>query len=107
MRTHRLFPCSPPPWPRPPSPAAAPHGPRTRRRRPSACRAPGRRTAPATTRADNAGLVPDYPRDALSKKLDAVRAGHTVTVDDDPWYLNAGPTAARVVLHDITEHLGG
>ncbi|MEV5779188.1 hypothetical protein AB0L49_49950 [Streptomyces antimycoticus] len=34
------------------------------------------------------------------------RAGHTVTVDDDPWYLNAGPTAARVVLRDITEHLG-
>ncbi|BBJ38931.1 hypothetical protein SSPO_016490 [Streptomyces antimycoticus] len=36
----------------------------------------------------------------------AVRAGHTVTVDGDPWYLNAGPTAARVVLRDITERLG-
>jgi len=47
-----------------------------------------------------------YLSNPLWKKLDAVRAGHTVTVDDDPWYLNAGPTAARVVLDDITEHLG-
>lgn len=47
-----------------------------------------------------------YLSNPLWKKLDAVRAGHTVTVDDDPWYLNAGPTAARVVLRDITAHIG-
>ncbi|MEV6132452.1 iron-siderophore ABC transporter substrate-binding protein [Streptomyces violaceusniger] len=47
-----------------------------------------------------------YLSNPLWKKLGAVRAGHTVKVDDDPWYLNAGPTAARVVLRDITEHIG-
>ncbi|GAA3355212.1 hypothetical protein GCM10017744_016870 [Streptomyces antimycoticus] len=47
-----------------------------------------------------------YLSNPLWKKLGAVRVGHTVTVDDDPWYLNAGPTAARVVLRDITERLG-
>ncbi|AQW48005.1 ABC transporter substrate-binding protein [Streptomyces violaceusniger] len=47
-----------------------------------------------------------YLSNPLWKKLGAVRAGHTVKVDDDPWYLNAGPTAARVVLRDITERLG-
>jgi iron complex transport system substrate-binding protein len=26
-------------------------------------------------------------------------------VDDDPWYLNAGPTAARVVVRQLSEHL--
>ncbi|GAA1672989.1 hypothetical protein [Streptomyces yatensis] len=40
----------------------------------------------ATTRADHAGPVPGYLRTAFP--------------------LNAGPTAARVVLRDITEHLG-
>jgi iron complex transport system substrate-binding protein len=34
----------------------------------------------------------------LWKALPAVRDGHAVLVDDDPWYLNAGPTAARLVL---------
>ncbi|MEU0922964.1 ABC transporter substrate-binding protein [Streptomyces malaysiensis] len=47
-----------------------------------------------------------YLSNPLWKKLGAVRGGHIVKVDDDPWYLNAGPTAARVVLRDITEHLG-
>jgi iron complex transport system substrate-binding protein len=28
-----------------------------------------------------------------------------VLVDDDPWYLNAGPTAARLVLAGLTEAL--
>ena len=30
--------------------------------------------------------------------MKAVEAGHAVKVDDDPWYLNAGPTAARLVV---------
>lgn len=31
--------------------------------------------------------------------------GHIVTVDDDPWYLNAGPTAATIVLDGLSESL--
>ena len=42
----------------------------------------------------------------LWKSMKAVRAGHAVTVDDDPWYLNAGPTAARLVIRQLAEHLG-
>ncbi len=34
----------------------------------------------------------------LWQSLPAVREGRAVLVDDDPWYLNAGPTAARLVL---------
>jgi iron complex transport system substrate-binding protein len=34
----------------------------------------------------------------LWQALPAVREGRAVLVDDDPWYLNAGPTAARLVL---------
>jgi iron complex transport system substrate-binding protein len=34
----------------------------------------------------------------LWQALPAVRDGRAVLVDDDPWYLNAGPTAARLVL---------
>ncbi|MEU6356988.1 iron-siderophore ABC transporter substrate-binding protein [Streptomyces sp. NPDC047072] len=41
----------------------------------------------------------------LWKSMKAVRAGHAVAVDDDPWYLNAGPTAARLVVRQLTEHL--
>ncbi|MEU9404659.1 iron-siderophore ABC transporter substrate-binding protein [Streptomyces sp. NPDC048281] len=41
----------------------------------------------------------------LWKSLKAVRAGHAVQVDDDPWYLNAGPTAARLVVRQLAEHL--
>ncbi|MEK8169183.1 ABC transporter substrate-binding protein [Streptomyces sp. M19] len=48
-----------------------------------------------------------YRANPLWRKLGTVRAGHAVRVDDDPWYLNAGPTAARVVLDDIVTHLGG
>ncbi|MEU5926283.1 hypothetical protein ABZ817_22130 [Streptomyces antimycoticus] len=47
-----------------------------------------------------------YLPDPLWKELGAVHAGHTVTVDDDPWYLNAGPTAIRAVLRYITGRLG-
>ncbi|MFG2964068.1 ABC transporter substrate-binding protein [Streptomyces sp. NPDC048288] len=41
----------------------------------------------------------------LWKSLKAVEAGHAVQVDDDPWYLNAGPTAARLVVRQLAEHL--
>jgi iron complex transport system substrate-binding protein len=42
----------------------------------------------------------------LWKSMKAVEAGHAVKVDDDPWYLNAGPTAANLVVRQLTEHLG-
>ncbi|NEA99680.1 iron-siderophore ABC transporter substrate-binding protein [Streptomyces sp. SID13726] len=42
----------------------------------------------------------------LWKSMKAVRAGQAVKVDDDPWYLNAGPTAARLVISELAEHLG-
>ncbi|MET9832696.1 iron-siderophore ABC transporter substrate-binding protein [Streptomyces sp. NPDC006385] len=42
----------------------------------------------------------------LWKSMKAVEAGHAVRVDDDPWYLNAGPTAARLVIRQLAEHLG-
>ncbi|MEU9187932.1 iron-siderophore ABC transporter substrate-binding protein [Streptomyces sp. NPDC048484] len=41
----------------------------------------------------------------LWKSMKAVGAGHAVKVDDDPWYLNAGPTAARLVVQQLTESL--
>ncbi|MEV4625003.1 iron-siderophore ABC transporter substrate-binding protein [Micromonospora sp. NPDC049523] len=37
--------------------------------------------------------------------LEAVVAKRAVAVDDDPWYLNAGPTAARVVLDQLRASL--
>ena len=39
--------------------------------------------------------------------LDAVAAGRTTTVDFDPWFMNAGPTAARLVQNEIAVALGG
>ncbi|MDT7845621.1 iron-siderophore ABC transporter substrate-binding protein [Streptomyces justiciae] len=42
----------------------------------------------------------------LWKSMKAVKAGHAVKVDDDPWYLNAGPTAARLVVRQLAEHIG-
>ncbi|MEU6378377.1 iron-siderophore ABC transporter substrate-binding protein [Streptomyces sp. NPDC046909] len=42
----------------------------------------------------------------LWKSMKAVKAGHAVQVDDDPWYLNAGPTAARLVVRQLAEHIG-
>ncbi|MEU9956049.1 iron-siderophore ABC transporter substrate-binding protein [Streptomyces sp. NPDC050982] len=41
----------------------------------------------------------------LWKSMKAVEAGHAVKVDDDPWYLNAGPTAADLVVKQLTESL--
>ena len=42
----------------------------------------------------------------LWKSMGAVKAGHAIKVDDDPWYLNAGPTAARLVVRQLAEHIG-
>ncbi|MET7851465.1 iron-siderophore ABC transporter substrate-binding protein [Streptomyces avermitilis] len=42
----------------------------------------------------------------LWKSMKAVKAGHAVKVDDDPWYLNAGPTAARLVVLQLAGHIG-
>ncbi|MFJ5261225.1 ABC transporter substrate-binding protein [Streptomyces sp. NPDC088387] len=42
----------------------------------------------------------------LWKSMKGVTAGHAVKVDDDPWYLNAGPTAAKLVVRQLAEHLG-
>ncbi|MFK3985748.1 ABC transporter substrate-binding protein [Micromonospora sp. NPDC050397] len=39
--------------------------------------------------------------------LGAVIAKHAIAVDDDPWYLNAGPTAARLVLDQLTSTVKG
>ena len=44
---------------------------------------------------------------ALWGSLKAVSAGHAVKVDDDPFFLNAGPTAARVVRDQIVKAIQG
>jgi iron complex transport system substrate-binding protein len=38
--------------------------------------------------------------------IPAVAAGRTIEVDDDVWYLNAGPVAARAVLDGLAAALG-
>jgi iron complex transport system substrate-binding protein len=47
------------------------------------------------------------PSPALWQSLKGVQAGHAVKVDDDAWYLNAGPTAAREVAAEIAQRVGG
>jgi iron complex transport system substrate-binding protein len=42
----------------------------------------------------------------LWQSMKAVKAGHAVQVDDDPWYLNAGPTAARLVITQLADTIG-
>lgn len=44
---------------------------------------------------------------ALWGSLKAVSAGHAVKVDDDPFFLNAGPTAARIVREQIVKAVRG
>ena len=44
---------------------------------------------------------------ALWGSLKAVGVGHAVKVDDDPFFLNAGPTAARVVRDQIVKAIQG
>nr|WP_246383651.1 iron-siderophore ABC transporter substrate-binding protein [Microbacterium proteolyticum] len=39
--------------------------------------------------------------------LDAVAGGRTTAVDFDPWFMNAGPTAARLVQDEIVRVVGG
>ncbi|WP_020111530.1 ABC transporter substrate-binding protein [Rhodococcus sp. 114MFTsu3.1] len=46
-----------------------------------------------------------YTTNPLWTGMSASTEGHIVTVDDDPWYLNAGPTAATIVLDGLTETL--
>ncbi|MFC4951168.1 ABC transporter substrate-binding protein [Pseudonocardia sp. GCM10023141] len=40
------------------------------------------------------------------KRMGAVAAGRATAVDDDVWYLNAGPVAARLVLDGLAATLG-
>ncbi|MFC3244845.1 hypothetical protein ACFOJ6_24370 [Gordonia humi] len=42
----------------------------------------------------------------LWKTLQAVSDDHAVAVDDDVFYLNVGPTAARDVLDQLRAKLG-
>ena len=42
----------------------------------------------------------------LWKSMKAVTAGQAVKVDDDPWYLNAGPSAARLVISQLADAIG-
>ncbi|MFF1304016.1 iron-siderophore ABC transporter substrate-binding protein [Streptomyces sp. NPDC058307] len=42
----------------------------------------------------------------LWKSMKAVKAGQAVKVDDDPWYLNAGPSAARLVISRLADTVG-
>lgn len=48
-----------------------------------------------------------YTTNPLWTGMSASTEGHIVTVEDDPWYLNAGPTAASIVLDGLTESLVG
>lgn len=57
----------------------------------------------ATTVADAAASA--TTSSALWQALPAVRDGRAVLVEDDPWYLNAGPSAARIVLEGLSEAL--
>ncbi|MFP5021778.1 ABC transporter substrate-binding protein [Pseudonocardia phyllosphaerae] len=51
--------------------------------------------------------LPELLRTGLGPSLRAVRDKHAVAVDDDVWYLNAGPVAARRVLDDMAKALPG
>lgn len=53
------------------------------------------------------GEAADTPAEAfignpLWANMAAVQAGHVTVVDDDPWFLSAGPTAATIVLAGYT-----
>ena len=50
--------------------------------------------------------APEVLSGPLWAGLAAVKSGHAVQVDDDPWYLNAGPAAALVLLGDLERSLG-
>lgn len=46
-----------------------------------------------------------YTTNPLWTGMSAATEDHIVAVEDDPWYLNAGPTAATIVLDGLTETL--
>ena len=69
---------------------SSPLKPSTRRRRLAVLRGAG-------------GKDEELTGQALWESLKAVGAGHAVKVDDDPFFLNAGPTAARVVREQIVK----
>ncbi|PSL39158.1 iron complex transport system substrate-binding protein [Labedella gwakjiensis] len=52
---------------------------------------------------DGLSLIEDS---ALWPSLTAVGAGHVASVDLDPYFMNAGPVAARLVLDEITATIG-
>lgn len=56
--------------------------------------------------ADRGTLAGSVLAGPLWKSMRAVDTGHAVKVDDDPWYLNAGPTAARLVVRQLADTLG-
>ncbi|MGU3435889.1 ABC transporter substrate-binding protein [Actinomycetes bacterium M1A6_2h] len=47
----------------------------------------------------------DFTANPLWMGMSAVTENRVVTVDDDPWYLNSGPTAATIVLNGLTDAL--
>ncbi|MBY6412704.1 iron-siderophore ABC transporter substrate-binding protein [Rhodococcus sp. BP-252] len=59
----------------------------------------GSQTSDAGSRADQ------YTTNPLWTGMSASTEGHIVSVEDDPWYLNAGPTAATLVLDGLEESL--
>jgi len=52
------------------------------------------------------GGSPEQLGESLLSSLGAVAAGRAVPVDDDVWYLDAGPTAARMVLDGLASAAG-
>ncbi|MFB2584587.1 hypothetical protein [Herbiconiux liukaitaii] len=52
---------------------------------------------------DGLSLIEDA---ALWPSLTAVDTGHTLLVDLDPYFMNAGPVAARLALDQITAEIG-
>jgi iron complex transport system substrate-binding protein len=48
-----------------------------------------------------------YTTNPLWTGMSAATENHIVRVDDDPWYLNAGPTAATIVLDGLKDALQG
>ncbi|WP_232664554.1 ABC transporter substrate-binding protein [Pseudonocardia sp. TRM90224] len=51
------------------------------------------------------GDAPEIMGSELWKRIPAVAEGRAVRVDDDAWYLNAGPIAARLVLRGMEDAL--
>ncbi|SNS40691.1 ABC transporter substrate-binding protein [Rhodococcoides kyotonense] len=54
---------------------------------------------------DAGSRAEQYTTNPLWTGMSASTEGHVVSVEDDPWYLNAGPTAATIVLDGLEETL--